>query len=80
MLSTKVMPEVVEYPEDGTVCVLTRPPFAPREPGEDPADRLMLLFDDGRQAVASDRCPTFDGLRPGLGKRSLNRYDRPIAS
>jgi len=45
MLSTKVMPEVVEYPEDGTVRVLTRPPFAPPEPGEDPADRLMLLFD-----------------------------------
>jgi hypothetical protein len=42
MLSTKVMPEVVEYPEAGKVCVLTRPPFAPREPGEDPADRLML--------------------------------------
>lgn len=45
MLSTKVMPEVVEYPENGTVRVLTRPPFAPPEPGEDPADRLMLLFD-----------------------------------
>jgi uncharacterized cupin superfamily protein len=45
MMSTKVMPEVVEYPEDGTVRVLTRPPFAPPEPDEDPADRLMLLFD-----------------------------------
>jgi uncharacterized cupin superfamily protein len=45
MLSTKVVPEVVEYPENGTVRVLTRPPFSPPEPGEDPADRLMLLFD-----------------------------------
>ena len=45
MLSTKVVPEVVEYPENGTIRVLTKPPFAPPEPGEDPADRLMLLFD-----------------------------------
>jgi uncharacterized cupin superfamily protein len=44
MLSTKVIPEVVEYPEDGTIRVATRLPFAPPEPGEDPADRLMLLF------------------------------------
>jgi uncharacterized cupin superfamily protein len=45
MLSTKVMPEIVEYPEDGTVRAMTRPPFAPPQPDEDPADRLMLLFD-----------------------------------
>jgi len=45
MLSTKVMPEIVEYPEQGTVRVLTRPPFAPPDPEDDPADRLMLLFD-----------------------------------
>jgi uncharacterized cupin superfamily protein len=44
MLSTKVTPEVVEYPEDGTIRVATRLPFAPPEPGEDPADRLILLF------------------------------------
>jgi hypothetical protein len=45
MISTKVMPEIVEYPEQGTVRVLTRPPFAPPDPQDDPADRLMLLFD-----------------------------------
>ena len=39
MLSTKVIPEVVEYPEAGTIRVATRLPFAPPEPGEDPADR-----------------------------------------
>jgi uncharacterized cupin superfamily protein len=44
MLSNKVMPEVVEYPEEGTIGVMTRPPFAPPEPGEDPGDRLRLRF------------------------------------
>jgi uncharacterized cupin superfamily protein len=44
MLSTKVLPEVVEYPEQGTVGVMTRPPFEPPQPGEDPADRLRLRF------------------------------------
>jgi uncharacterized cupin superfamily protein len=53
MLSTKVMPEIVEYPELGTVRVLTRPPFASPEPDEDPADRLMLVFD--RSAAKQDR-------------------------
>jgi uncharacterized cupin superfamily protein len=56
MLSTKVMPEIVEYPELGTVRVLTRPPFAAPEPGEDPADRLMLLFD--RSDAKQDRPPS----------------------
>jgi uncharacterized cupin superfamily protein len=45
MISTKVMPEIVEYPEQGTVRVLTRPPFSPLDPDEDPADRPVLLFD-----------------------------------
>jgi uncharacterized cupin superfamily protein len=45
MISTKVMPEIVEYPEQGTVRVLTRSPFAPPDPNEDPADRLVLSFD-----------------------------------
>jgi hypothetical protein len=45
MLSTKVMPEIVEYPEQGTVWVLTRSPFAPPDPNEDPADLPVLLFD-----------------------------------
>jgi uncharacterized cupin superfamily protein len=45
MVSTKVVPEVVEYPELGTVRVLTRPPFEPPDPDDDPGDRLMLLFD-----------------------------------
>jgi uncharacterized cupin superfamily protein len=44
MLSTKVMPEVVEYPDEGTIGVMTRPPFAAPQPGEDPADRLRLRF------------------------------------
>ena len=56
MFSTKVMPEVVEYPELGTIRVLTRPPFAPAEPDENPADRLMLLFD--RAAAKQDRPPS----------------------
>jgi uncharacterized cupin superfamily protein len=45
MLSTKVAPEVVEYPELGTVRVLTRMPFEEPDPKDDPADRLTLLFD-----------------------------------
>lgn len=44
MLSTKVMPELVEYPEQGTILVTTRAPFEPPQPGEDPADRLRLRF------------------------------------
>lgn len=44
MLSTKVMPEVVEYPEEGTIGVSTRSAFDPPQPGEDPADRLRLRF------------------------------------
>jgi uncharacterized cupin superfamily protein len=45
MLSTKVMPEIVEYPEQGTVRVLTRSPLAPSDPNEDPDDLPVLLFD-----------------------------------
>jgi uncharacterized cupin superfamily protein len=45
MISTKSMPEIVEYPELGTVRVLTRAPFSPAAPDEDPADRIMLTFD-----------------------------------
>ncbi len=44
MISTKVMPEVVEYPEEGTVRMLTRSAFDPPQPGEDPKDRLNLRF------------------------------------
>jgi uncharacterized cupin superfamily protein len=44
MISTKVMPEVVEYPEEGTVRMLTRAPFDPPKPGDDPNDRLILRF------------------------------------
>lgn len=44
MISTKVMPEVVEYPEEGTVRMLTRAPFDPPKPGEEPGDRLILRF------------------------------------
>lgn len=45
MLSTKVMPEVVEYPELGTVRVATRAPFEPLNADDDPDDRFILLFD-----------------------------------
>ena len=44
MISTKVMPEVVEYPEEGTVRMLTRATFDAPQPGEDPDDRLILRF------------------------------------
>lgn len=44
MLSTKVMPGVIEYPENGTIRVVTVAPFGPPDPNADPADRLMLLF------------------------------------
>jgi uncharacterized cupin superfamily protein len=44
MISTKAMPEVVQYPEEGTVRVLTRAPFDPPRPGDDPEDRLILRF------------------------------------
>jgi uncharacterized cupin superfamily protein len=44
MMSNKVLPEVVEYPEDGTIRALTRGRFDPPKAGEDPADRLNLRF------------------------------------
>ena len=44
MVSNKVMPELVEYPEDGTIRALTRGRFDPPKADEDPADRLNLLF------------------------------------
>jgi uncharacterized cupin superfamily protein len=44
MVSNKVMPEVVEYPEDGTIRALTRGRFDPSKAGEDPADSLNLRF------------------------------------
>jgi uncharacterized cupin superfamily protein len=44
MVSNKVMPELVEYPEDGTIRALTRGRFEPPEADEDPADRLNLRF------------------------------------
>lgn len=53
MLSTKSMPEVVEYPEQGTVRVLTRAPFDPPNPDDDPADVLRLVFD--RSAATEER-------------------------
>src|SRR5271156_1431907 len=44
MGANKVMPELVEYPEDGTIRALTRGRFAPPRAHEDPADRLNLRF------------------------------------
>jgi uncharacterized cupin superfamily protein len=44
MVSNKVMPELVEYPEDGTIRALTRGRFDPPKADEDPADRLNLRF------------------------------------
>ena len=44
MVSNKVMPELVEYPEDGTIRALTRGPFDPAKADEDPAERLNLRF------------------------------------
>lgn len=43
MVSNKVMPEVVEYPEDGTIRAVTRSRFDPPAEGEDPAERPNLL-------------------------------------
>jgi uncharacterized cupin superfamily protein len=54
MVSTMMTPEIVEYPELGTVRVLTRLPFDRPEPDEDPADRLRLLFD---RSAATDEAP-----------------------
>ena len=54
MLSTKSMPEIVEYPEQGTLRVLTRAPFDPPSPGEDPADALRLLFE---RSAAKEESP-----------------------
>jgi uncharacterized cupin superfamily protein len=44
MMSNKAMPELVEYPEDGTIRAVTRGRFDPARSGEDPADRLNLRF------------------------------------
>lgn len=45
MLSTKRMPEVVEYPEQGTVRVMTRAPSDPPSADEGSGDRFILSFD-----------------------------------
>jgi uncharacterized cupin superfamily protein len=45
MISTKSMPEIVEYPELGTVRVMTKPPFSGPAPGQDPEDAFILAFD-----------------------------------
>ena len=45
MLSTKAMPEVVEYLELGTVRIATHSPLDPPREGENPEDRLSLLFE-----------------------------------
>jgi hypothetical protein len=44
MVSNKVMPDLVEYPEDGTIRALTRSRFDQPAAGEDPADHLNLQF------------------------------------
>ncbi len=44
MVSNKVTPEIVEYPEAGTIRALTRGRFDPAKPDEDPADHLNLQF------------------------------------
>jgi uncharacterized cupin superfamily protein len=44
MVSNKVLPEVVEYPEEGTIRALTRGMFDPPKAGEEAADRLNLRF------------------------------------
>ena len=44
MVSNKVMPELVEYPEQGTIGAMTRGRFDSPKPDEDPADRLILRF------------------------------------
>jgi len=45
MLSTRVVPELVEYPELDTVRMITHQPFEPPGPDDDPADRISLSFD-----------------------------------
>lgn len=44
MVSNKVMPELVEYPEDGTIRAMTRGRFDPPKADEDLADHLNLQF------------------------------------
>jgi uncharacterized cupin superfamily protein len=44
MISTKVTSEVVEYPEEGTVRMVTQAPFDTTKPGDDPNERLNLRF------------------------------------
>jgi uncharacterized cupin superfamily protein len=45
MLSTRTQPDVVEYPDAGTVRVTTRSIFDRPPAGEDARDALRLLFD-----------------------------------
>jgi hypothetical protein len=54
-VSTKTAPEIVEYPELGTIRVTTFSPFDPPGPDEDPADRLRLLFE--RSAATDETLP-----------------------
>jgi hypothetical protein len=56
MLSTKGYARGCRNHELGIVRVLTRLPLVAPEPDEDPADRLMLLFDSS--ADKQDRPPS----------------------
>jgi len=45
MLSTRIQPDVVEYPDAGTVRATTRSVFDPPPRSGDPVDALNVLFD-----------------------------------
>ena len=53
--STTVMPEVVEYPERGTVFVMTEPPYTEGLHDPESHGRILRVFDrDGGRAVPPD--------------------------
>ena len=63
MVSNKVMPELVEYPEDGTIRALTRGRFDAPKADEDPADRLNLRSSAQTPRSSNSATPPRDALR-----------------
>ena len=58
IVSTMNMPELVEYPERGTVFVMTEPPFGPGRHDPDEHGRVLRVFERGAgRAVPPDVGP-----------------------
>ena len=54
IVSTMVMPEIVEYPEDGRVFVMTEPPYTDMPPDPEKGRILRVFKRDDAEPVPPD--------------------------